>query len=47
MIGIIRRIFSKIFGTNSGCCKVQKNGELTNELQKSYITSQKSYASSK
>jgi hypothetical protein len=47
MIGIIRRIFSKIFGTNSGCCKLPNKGELTNELQKSYVTSQKSYASSK
>jgi hypothetical protein len=46
MFGIIRRVFNKIFGSNSGCCKLSNNGELTNELQKSYVT-QKSYASSK
>jgi len=46
MIGFIRRIFSKVFGTNSGCCKIQNKGELTKELQKTY-DKQKSYASSK
>jgi len=36
MIGYLRRFFRRIFGRNSGCCKIPNGSRTSNVSQKSY-----------
>lgn len=37
MLNILRNLIKNLFGNSSGCCKLPKNGELTNVPQKGYF----------